>query len=142
MERSADGIHFKSVGTLPGAGNSQLYQRYELKDDSPLSGTSYYRLKQTDFNGEFTYSDWVVVHLNETYTLNIYPNPSSGIFRVVTAHDGVFEIISATGQKLDEQKIVQGMNEINLTHRPNGIYFGRIIGIGETSFLKLVIDRK
>jgi hypothetical protein len=62
VERSSDGVVFKPVLEKPGAGNSNSVRSYSDVDENPLEGVSYYRLKQTDFNGEFTYSEWVVVN--------------------------------------------------------------------------------
>ncbi len=57
IERSANAADFYPIGTLNGAGNSQTELNYAYADDAPLLGISYYRLKQTDFDGGFTYSD-------------------------------------------------------------------------------------
>lgn len=51
IERSADAVNYAPVGTVPGVGNSSAVQNYSFMDTDPLSGTSFYRLKQTDFNG-------------------------------------------------------------------------------------------
>src|SRR5262249_37045293 len=51
VERSADGNDFERVGRLPGAGNSDGTLWYELVDPQPLSGLSYYRLRQIDDDG-------------------------------------------------------------------------------------------
>lgn len=55
IERSTDGKQFKEIATVPGAGNSSTKRSYTYTDKSPLSGTSYYRLKQTDYDKHFTY---------------------------------------------------------------------------------------
>lgn len=51
VERSADALNYVPLGTVTGAGNSSSVQNYSFMDTDPLSGTSFYRLKQTDFNG-------------------------------------------------------------------------------------------
>ncbi len=53
IERSADGENFERVTEVRGAGNSRELNAYEVVDANPLKGTSYYRLTQYDFNGEF-----------------------------------------------------------------------------------------
>jgi len=72
VEKSKDGFNFVSVGTIKGAGTTSLLNTYSSVDDNPHHGTSYYRLKQTDFDGKFTYSQIVAVDLQ----FNIYPNPA------------------------------------------------------------------
>lgn len=56
VERSSDGINFNSICIVKGAGNSTRNIDYSIYDFLPLSGTFYYRLKQTDFDGKFSYS--------------------------------------------------------------------------------------
>jgi hypothetical protein len=51
VERSPDAVNFFPVGIVYGAGNSTTVKNYSFLDSDPLSGTSYYRLMQTDFNG-------------------------------------------------------------------------------------------
>jgi len=82
VEKSKDGKNFEFVGTVQGAGNSLEKLRYDLIDPSPFSGVSYYRLKQTDFNGEYTFSELRVVEFGSNNTIGdgvrVFPNPTKG----------------------------------------------------------------
>ncbi|TAL58183.1 MAG: T9SS type A sorting domain-containing protein [Bacteroidetes bacterium] len=51
VERSSDALNYLPIGTVNGSGNSSVIQDYSFTDADPLNGTSYYRLKQTDFDG-------------------------------------------------------------------------------------------
>ena len=76
-ERSKDGITFETVSVIQGSGNSTSIRNYADQDQNPYSGISYYRLKQTDFNGHSTYSN--IVSVNYVFGddgISIYPNPS------------------------------------------------------------------
>ncbi len=64
LQRSRDVQHWEVVGTVQGAGNSNNILNYLYTDDAPYTGTSYYRIKQTDFDGTFTYSEVEVVRIN------------------------------------------------------------------------------
>jgi hypothetical protein len=75
IERSTDGETFQSVGMVKGAGNSSQINAYTSKDDSPPGGRVYYRLKQTDFDGEYSYSKIVSIENNGSFNLNYYPHP-------------------------------------------------------------------
>ncbi len=66
IERSRDGLNFEPILFKEGAGNSNGILNYAVTDYSPLSGRSYYRLKQTDFNGMFDYSEVVSVQYEPT----------------------------------------------------------------------------
>lgn len=82
IERSANGEDFVSIGkqnTLAINGNSDLAINYSFTDNNPLDGNNYYRIKQTDKNGNIYYSEVVVVSSVKIKTLaiaNVYPNPS------------------------------------------------------------------
>jgi len=83
VERSKDGINFETISMVKGSGDKNMLMEYTETDFNPLNGISYYRLKQTDFNGKFTYSKIVAVnyHFNEA-GLDVFPNPSNGDFNV------------------------------------------------------------
>jgi hypothetical protein len=84
VEKTSDGIHFEIVAEVDGAGNSNQLLNYYLLDSNPYMGMSYYRLKQTDFNGNFIYSDLASVKLNNqnVFLLNVFPNPTNGNFSI------------------------------------------------------------
>ncbi len=78
VERSSDGIYFEEIGTVNGAGNSNNINNYYFPDKSPLKGLSYYRLKQTDYDGSYKYSDIKAVNINQdvnNLNITLYPNP-------------------------------------------------------------------
>lgn len=77
VERSQDGQNFRAIGTINGAGNSEGVQTYQFADIDPFQGYSYYRLKQTDFNGGFEYTEIRSVFVNTTFNIDftLYPNP-------------------------------------------------------------------
>ncbi len=61
IERSIDAVNFNIITIVKGAGNSTKTLSYSTEDFNPPQGTIYYRLKQTDFNGFFTYSNVIAV---------------------------------------------------------------------------------
>ena len=68
LEKSQDGINFQPFTFIDGAGNSNKILNYTAADFNPYSGTSYYRLMQTDFDGTSRYSD--VIAANPCPTIN------------------------------------------------------------------------
>jgi hypothetical protein len=79
VERSADNGTFGEIGRVKGAGTTAEPQSYRTYDLAPLPGTSYYRLKQTDFDGKFAYSHTVSVTFDEEGDkVVVYPNPVDG----------------------------------------------------------------
>ncbi|MBA3706697.1 MAG: T9SS type A sorting domain-containing protein, partial [Bacteroidetes bacterium] len=80
IERGKDATSFESIAVVDGAGNSISTLNYSHVDDEPYKGISYYRLKQTDFNGKFTYSNIIAVEFSNTDDPNfkVFPNPING----------------------------------------------------------------
>lgn len=85
LERSQDGFNFEAVQKVTGAGNSINAEYYSVIDPQPYSGTSYYRLKQTDYDGTTTSSKIISVHMEQVRTdITVFPNPSSGVVNLET----------------------------------------------------------
>lgn len=79
IERSQDGLNFEEVSEVEGAGNSSNIINYNETDYTPLAGLSYYRLKQTDYSGNYTYSKIVAVDdIAVTVKMLVFPNPAQG----------------------------------------------------------------
>lgn len=83
VEKSANGFDFFPFTTVDGAGNSTVVLNYQATDSTPYENISYYRLKQTDFNGDFNYSKVVAVKfIDQALYYILYPNPNQGIFDI------------------------------------------------------------
>ncbi len=78
VERSTDANSWNVVKIIKGAGNSASLLNYEWFDESPFAGTSYYRLKQTDLDGKFTYSTTRLVKFTTGDNIFAYPLPNTG----------------------------------------------------------------
>ncbi|MBU1720995.1 MAG: T9SS type A sorting domain-containing protein, partial [Bacteroidetes bacterium] len=98
IERSSDGISFQPIAYIRGAGNSNSREDYEAFDNSPLNGTGYYRLKQTDFNGKYTYSRIVEVTLEDgDFSVEVFPNPfSSSLFVDIKGSENISTEVQIT----------------------------------------------
>src|SRR4029077_10054898 len=75
VERSLDGTSFSEIADLPGAGTNSQILNYSTIDPNPVPGIDYYRLKQTDYDGSFTYSKVVPVNVTANNSLVLFPNP-------------------------------------------------------------------
>lgn len=132
IERSEDGKHFEALSDMEGSGNSSEEKRYVYYDNQPLE-TSYYRLKQVDFDGQFTYSKIVVIDRKvENITIkNIYPTPTKDEitieFKALTAGPAYIVVQDVFGktvmsQSIDTEQNIQSQT-INLEGLPNSVYF-------------------
>lgn len=82
IERSLDAVNFEPILISDGAGNSNLLIHYEEIDYSPINGISYYRLKQTDYDGNTSYSKKVSVSSSIFKSVLIFPNPTDENFSI------------------------------------------------------------
>ena len=89
IEKTEDGFNFEQVAIVDGAGNSTTIMNYSYKDTNPYNGNSYYRLKQTDFDGNQSFSSIVYVNVSDSPTsFDVFPNPSDGTsFNIVIGND-------------------------------------------------------
>jgi hypothetical protein len=79
IERSVDGANWKEIKKINGAGNSSTALSYQAYDEAPVTGTSYYRLKQTDFDGKTSYSATEIVKFASLSNgISIFPVPNTG----------------------------------------------------------------
>lgn len=79
VEKSTDGIKFTDALIVKGSGNSESKLDYKAVDENPYAGTSYYRLKQTDYDGQTTTYDMIPVNIKTSNNVvtNVYPNPAN-----------------------------------------------------------------
>ena len=77
VQRSTDGRRFDSIGSVQGAGTASLQRGYSFTDDAPSTGVNFYRLKQVDIDGNFTYSAIVSDNFGISQQFAAYPNPAA-----------------------------------------------------------------
>lgn len=128
VERSADAMEYTAVLQVPGAGNSQQVLHYADVDRSPLQGLSYYRLRQTDYDGGSEVSDAVPV---------FFSGGRTGI-TVLYAADGLYlehgfapgsrlEVLDATGRLVQATTTVQeGPVRLQMDGLAHGAYVVRL----------------
>ena len=149
VERSKDARIFEVVGIVDGAGNSNMLRTYRLYDKTPNKGTSYYRLKQTDYDGVSTYSDVVTVKMDASIDgISVYPNPVTGsgylVFNSTIKSTASITIHDVSGRKILSKDFVvnKGNNTISLDadNLTQGMYFLTFENGSENTTVKFVKD--
>jgi hypothetical protein len=116
IERSSDGENFEALMQKNGAGNSTVNRYYTATDESPLEGFSYYRLKQTDYDGHYTYSDIETIRngkeMEPSHSMEIKtmaPNPFTQSFKLsyISKSETTVDIslMSMSGQLVIQEKV-------------------------------------
>lgn len=146
IERKVDNdINWQLLGKVYSVGNSTTLRNYSFTDQNPNKGISYYRLKQTDLNGNFKLFNILVINnSSENLTeLSVYPNPSAGVFNfgVIGNQDQIhsISIYNTLGKKVYASECIQPT--ANLSAQPNGIYFLQYNLNGKMITQKLQINK-
>jgi hypothetical protein len=137
LERSEDAREFTQIGKIDGAGNSNSFLNYQFIDIKPINKVAYYRLKQVDFDGQFSNSN--VIALRDVKSLgnqflNLYPQPAStdvfveqGLFiNGETFSVEIFNNLGALVQKDLHTSDESGKLVVQLKNLKQGMYMLRI----------------
>ncbi len=148
VQRSLDGSYFEYIGRQAAAGNSNELLHYAFTDNQPFKGTNYYRLKQLDLDGQYSYSNIISIHSRLDKKLVVVPNPGNGNFQVW------FDLPDGKSAKLKvfdiEQRIVHqqavsfhaGRSMVDLSNLANGLYFVQLSVAGQAHRTKLLLRRR
>lgn len=118
VEKSIDGLSFVEVLKVDGAGNSNGMIDYFDIDRNPYVGISYYRLKQTDFDGKTSYSNIVPVEYNPNGdpSISLFPNPvnvGSTTYLSLNQFEGKEVLVvlrDITGREIFSKVVITGSN--------------------------------
>lgn len=141
IERSENGIDFQSIGITSGAGNSNAVIEYAFSDDSPFTGYNYYRIKQTDFDGKFSFSEITFVNF-ENFSDNISVASGNGniVINIFSEEESNvnLSIFELSGKQVASKKymVSKGQNQINAGNEilSDNIYIINIENSGGESY--------
>ena len=139
IERSLDGNIFSQILEVPASGNTSSPIQYDALDTRPLPDTSYYRLKQVDFDGDFMTFNVVQVHLGsevEDFHFKIYPNPATDWINLslnaANSQEVKVEVVAMNGtiRQSRRMNLRPGHNQLKLqlTQMSTGQYVVRLRG--------------
>jgi hypothetical protein len=144
IERSLDGILYTTIATLKGVDNSSTDQKYQFTDYEPVIGNNYYRLKQVDLNGHFTWSSVVVAKLSiAKKDLFVYPYPVKDFANIVSPSDESIqsvEMYNIAGARLGEYSNAAGGSTIQVpcSSLAHGLYFIKVRTIKQVKIVKII----
>jgi hypothetical protein len=150
VEKTSDCKNWEQLAELQGAGNSDHTINYNAIDESPGSGILYYRIKQTDYDGNSTYSNTDIININlaNSNSLTLSPNPANKFVNVnfTSSFSGntTIRIYTGEGKLFDtvQTEIKKGQNSIMLdvSKYPNGIYIVLLNISGDQYSTKLIVN--
>jgi Zn ribbon nucleic-acid-binding protein len=148
LQRSREGIEFKTIEIVKGAGTSSSWNTYFASDTNPLPGAAYYRLKQTDFDGNSTYSSVLKIESDFGSEAIVFPNPTLGQpprlkLRGFPGSEAIvvsiFDMMGKTVQSISLRCDPSGQLEVDLPHElPRGVYLVRVLSPSAAMTTRLV----
>ncbi len=144
LQRSKDGAVWEMIGVVDGNGTTNETSIYQFIDESPLSGISYYRFKQVDFDGKVDFSPIRTVNYHNVDMIKVYPIPSGNEFFVdLNGYDyNRAELIDLSGRLVQTEinRLEENKLEVTVLNNSAGVYTIRLYGNhGEVISKKVVL---
>ena len=144
LERSLNGGPYQSLSDLPSAPENHNGGQYQLVDDRPVSGNLTYRIRQTDLNGDQSWSEAVSLDFSEdqSFSFTCYPNPVSDNLKIDLQHENIpYELCltNSFGQVLERRSFPEGKPSgfLDLSGYPTGLYLLTLRAEGKTHYRKI-----
>ena len=133
VERGNAPGQFMKIGSLKAAGNSREERSYSFTDAGPIAGANFYRIKQVDADGKFTYSETrrLTFGISAESTLQTYPNPAKTNLTITIpgelSNNNIRLIITnASARVVHQVKLSAGDNRstlnLDIAFLPPGVY--------------------
>jgi phage gp37-like protein len=142
IQRSQDAEKWEDIGIVESQGDTHTERSYAYTDKSPKNGLSYYRIRQTDFNGEEDHSEIRSVVFDSQYTQHrIFPNPTSDLITITPWNsDTKIKLIDPTGKTIEAPMLESGT--FDLRQILPGAYFVEISDSANahTERIKIIVE--
>jgi hypothetical protein len=130
VQHSSNGNSWKAIGKVQSKavnGNSTGIIDYNFTHDTPVAGLNYYRLKQVDIDGVYSFSSIAQIVMQKS-TIYIYPNPANEQLHVSGIDkSGQVLVYNLQGQLQMKAKVDRGSASISLAHLPSGTYYLQLL---------------
>ncbi len=138
--RSANTEQWTKLGVVDGSGTINTIRSYSFTDNQALQGISYYKLKQVDFDGKYTFSQIRSVNMELSEGIEIYPNPTNGIVYINKIDEGSrIEILDMNSRLVELDVIYSGNTvKIDMKNLAKSVYFIRVISTDSIKTFKLI----
>ena len=150
IQRSIDASSWRNLAEVNAINSTEL-STYTYLDENPLPNSNYYRLKIVDEDGSYTYSTIQTANSLQAYELTVFPNPTTGFFRINLPLDndvnGIVTVSNMLGQEVYNEDFASNsrllQKDIELPQLPSGYYSLRVVvydGRGSDDTVPLIIE--
>jgi hypothetical protein len=124
VQRSKDGITWEEIEQVPGNLNSNSLVEYTTTDPHPSPGNSYYRLAQTDINGDIHYSTISSIHFKPTEHIYIEYNGNNRTIEISAFEPITVGIYNCSGNTIKNIPFttIEGYMQITTDEMLAGLY--------------------
>ena len=139
VEWSTDAAHYTAIEIVNY--NALARGNYMAIDIQPVSGNNYYRIKQIDVDGRFSYSNIKLIKLTDKIVINVYPNPASDVVNIVGWNTiKQMQLYDLSGRKINEWST--GQQTISINNLNNGTYILKMeLKTGAILKQKIIVSR-
>jgi hypothetical protein len=146
LERSNDGLHYTTIGTVPGKGDHNQPVDYSFTDPSPEQGSNYYRLTQTDRDGQSKILGTRTVEVQEV-ALRVGPNPavhsvdvvfSAGAWREIKLYNSAEQLLQSFSPGTNTSRLKIGLQN----YRGGTYYLAFISNNGQNKTVRRFVKRE
>ena len=145
VERATTAGEFRRIGAIPASGNSYTTRRYSLMDEQAPATTAFYRIKQTDKQGNGSYSEICQVNAagNKAETVKIFPNPADNNIYVLLAdgaeQGGEIIISDIAGKEVMRKAVQSNQTTVSSEHLTAGLYTVQVITPGKPATTQKIL---
>lgn len=139
VERSKNGQDYIAIGSMSQNGTSTSFKEYNYIDYYPELAVSFYRIKEEDNDGEFTYSQVIKVYYLNNEGPSLFPNPASSFICInnislIENHSSIVRIFNTNGQIVKELSTSFPNLSVNISALSKGTYYLSIENIKGISY--------
>lgn len=133
LARSTNGKDFETIGRLPGSGTTTEAKSYTYADANPANGLNYYRLKQVDYDGTFTYSQVISAWFGTEAAFRVFPTQVKDLVSIELPDDfdgeqvraSIYDYLGRLHQSWNLDGIISS-HSLEVSALQKGIYFLRL----------------
>ena len=121
--RSLNNVVYQIIGEVNGHVNSSLKINYQFKDRLFEKGTYYYKIKQVDLDGKFTFSEQGKINFRSNSSILIYPNPAHEFISLSSINYDQYKIYNVVGEIVQHIDNAKDKTQIDISTLKEGMYF-------------------
>ncbi|MBO9199059.1 MULTISPECIES: S8 family serine peptidase [Niastella] len=143
IERSTDGSHYETIGSVPASGNTSTVSKYQFTDKQMATGINYYRIKTMDNDAKYAFSPVRTINNSDNdFTISLLPNPvTKGTVYVNTSVNcNRIDVRDAIGRLIKTVNVKGTYNPIDVHQLNKGMYFINVITDNGSKIEKLFVE--